>query len=325
MGEINRERKVEMLYKMMLIRAFEKQAEKLFMKNLVYGTMHLSIGEEAVPVGSIFAAKKTDYITSTHRGHGDMIAKGGDIKKMFAEFLGKETGYCHGLGGSMHIADFSLGNLGANGVVGAGIPIATGAALALKMRKTKDIILTFFGDGAANEGLFYESLNMAAIWKLPQVFICKNNLYALSSPMSKFVATKNISDRATAFSMPGIAVDGMDVVAVYKTVKEAVDRARKGKGPTLIEAKTYRYRGHSKSDRNLYRTKEEIEEWKKKDPIIKFIRKLTESGEIDDEKIEKIRKDVAKEIRESVKFALSSPEPSADILLKYVYAEEGEE
>jgi len=325
MSEISRECKLEMLYKMMLIRAFEKQAEKLFMKNLVHGTMHLSIGEEAVPVGSIFAAEKTDYITSTHRGHGHMIAKGGDIRKMFAEFLGKETGYCHGRGGSMHIADFSLGNLGANGVVGAGIPIATGAALALKMKKRKDIVLTFFGDGAANEGTFYESLNMAAIWKLPEVFICENNMYAMSSPVSKFVPTQNISNRASAFGIPGITVDGMDVIAIYEVVREAVKRAREGKGPTLIEAKTYRYRGHSKSDKNLYRTKVEIEEWKKKDPIIRFIKKATESGEIDDEKIEKIRKDVAKDIEEGVKFALNSPEPSTDALLEYVYAEEGEE
>ncbi len=325
MGEISRECKVEMLYKMMLIRAFEEQAEKLFMKNLVHGTMHLSIGEEAVSVGSIFAAKKTDYITSTHRGHGHMIAKGGDIRKMFAEFLGKETGYCHGRGGSMHIADFSLGNLGANGVVGAGIPIATGAALALKMKKRKDIVLTFFGDGAANEGVFYESLNMATIWKLPEVFICENNMYAMSSPSLKFVPTQNISDRAVAFGIPGITIDGMDVIAVYKTVKEAIGRAREGKGPTLIELKTYRYRGHSKSDKNLYRTKEEIEEWKKKDPIIRFIKKLTESREVDYEKIGKIRKNVAKEIEEGVEFALSSPEPSTDSLLEYVYTEEGEE
>jgi len=325
MGEISKECKVEMLYKIILIRAFEKQAEKLFMKNLVHGTMHLSIGEEAVPVGSIFAAEKTDYITSTHRGHGHMIAKGGDIKKMFAEFLGKETGYCHGKGGSMHITDFSLGNLGANGVVGAGIPIATGAALALKMKRKKDIVLTFFGDGAANEGIFYESLNMATIWKLPQVFICENNMYAMSSPVSKFVPTQNISDRAAAFGIPGITIDGMDVIAVYEIVKEAIDRAREGKGPTLIEAKTYRYRGHSKGDINLYRTREEIEKWKKKDPIINFIKKLKESGEINDKKIEKIKKDVAKEIEDGVNFALNSTEPSTDTLLEYVYAEEGEE
>ena len=324
MDEISKEYKLEMLYKMMLIRTFEKQAEKLFMKNLVHGTMHLSIGEEAVPVGSILAAKKTDYITSTHRGHGDMIAKGGNIKKMFAEFLGKETGYCHGLGGSMHIADFSLGNLGANGVVGAGIPIATGAALVLKMKKRKDIMLTFFGDGAANEGIFYESLNMAAIWKLPQVFICKNNMYAMSSPVSKFVATKNISDRATAFGIPGITVDGMDVIAIYEVVKKAAKRAREGKGPTLIEPKTYRYRGHSKSDRNLYRTKEEIEEWKKKDPITKFMKRLKGFGEINDEEIEKIKKDITKEIEDGINFALNSSDLSADALLKYVYAEEGE-
>lgn len=317
---LDRKIKIEMLKRMMLIRAFEEKAEELFMKNLVHGTMHLSVGEEAVAVGSIFALNREDYITSTHRGHGHMIAKGGDIKKMFAEFLGKDTGYCHGRGGSMHIADFSLNNIGATGIVGAGIPIATGAAFAIKYMRRKEIVLCFFGDGAANEGTFYESLNMASIWNLPIIFMCENNMYAMSSPVSKFIPTPNISDRAKSFSIPGVTVDGMDVIAVYEVTKEAADRARNGGGPTLIEAKTYRYKGHSKSDKNVYRTKEEIEEWKKKDPIVNFIKKLKELGDLDDKTLESIKNDIEKTIEEGVNFALNSKEPSPDTLMWYVYA-----
>ena len=323
--ELTKADRKEMLRKMLLIRAFEEEAEKLFMRNLVHGTMHLSIGEEAVPVGAIFALHKSDYISSTHRGHGHMIAKGGDIKKMFAEFLGKETGYCHGRGGSMHIADFKLGNLGATGIVGAGIPIATGAALAVKMRRENNVVLCFFGDGAANEGTFYESLNMATIWTLPEVFLCENNQYAMSSPARKFIPTPNVADRAAAFGIPGVAIDGMDVIAVYETVKAAVERARSGNGPTLIEAKTYRFKGHSKSDKNLYRTKEEIEMWKKRDPIILFKNRLQEMGELPEEEFQKLKDDIDKEIEDGVKFAIESPEPTVDSLTKYVYAEEGEE
>ncbi len=321
---LSKETKLQMLEKMMLIRAFEEQAEKLFMKNLVHGTMHLSIGEEAVAVGAIFALDKSDYITSTHRGHGHMIAKGGNIKKMFAEFLGKETGYCHGRGGSMHIADFSLGNLGATGIVGAGIPIATGAALALKMQGSNNIVLCFFGDGASNEGNFFEALNMAAIWKLPEIFLCENNQYAMSSSVKRFVSVPDIADRACAFGVPGVAVDGMDVIAVYEAVKAAVERARSGKGPTLIEAKTYRYKGHSKSDKNLYRTKEEIEQWKKKDPIKTFTERLFELGELSEKELEMIKNKVQTTISEGVEFAITSKEPDPDTVEKYVYAEEGE-
>lgn len=317
---LDRTVKIEMLKRMMLIRAFEEKAEELFMRNLVHGTMHLSVGEEAVAVGSIFALNREDYITSTHRGHGHMIAKGGDIKKMFAEFLGKDTGYCHGRGGSMHIADFSLNNIGATGIVGAGIPIATGAAFAIKYMRRKEIVLCFFGDGAANEGTFYESLNMASIWNLPIIFMCENNMYAMSSPVSKFIPTPNISDRAKSFSIPGVTVDGMDVIAVYEVTKEAADRARNGGGPTLIEAKTYRYKGHSKSDKNVYRTKEEIEEWKKKDPIVNFIKKLKELGDLNDKTLESIKNDIEKTIEEGVNFALNSKEPSPDTLMWYVYA-----
>lgn len=321
MSTIPKAQKIEMLTKMLLIRAFEEEAEKLFMRGLLHGTMHLSIGEEAVAVGAIFALEKTDYITSTHRGHGHMIAKGGDIKKMFAEFLGRDTGYCHGRGGSMHIADVSLGNLGATGIVGTGIPIATGAALALKLQKRNNIVLSFFGDGAANEGMFFESLNMAAVWGLPEIFLCENNMYAMSSSVKKFVPTKNIADRACAFGIPGIVVDGMDVMSVYNAVKEAAQRAHNGEGPTLIEAKTYRYKGHSKSDKNLYRTKEEIEEWEKRDPIKRYKESLLRSGEITEEEVEQIENKIGKEITEGVEFAINSPEPSIDSIMKYVYAE----
>ncbi len=321
---LTRDEKLAMLEKMLLIRAFEEKAEKLFMRNLVHGTMHLSAGEEAIPVGAIFAIKSTDYITSTHRGHGHMIAKGGDLKKMFAEFLGKDTGYCHGRGGSMHIADFGLRNLGATGIVGAGIPIATGAALALKMQNKSDVVLAFFGDGAANEGVFFESLNMATIWKLPEIFLCENNQYAMSSPVKRFVPTPNIADRASAFGIPGISIDGMDVIAVYETVKAAAERARSGKGPTLIEAKTYRFKGHSKSDKNLYRTKEEIEEWKKKDPITTFAARLMEIGDLQQNEFENMKEKVNAIIEEAVKFAIDSPEPDPKTVEKFVYADEKE-
>ncbi len=319
MKGVTKELKLEMLEKMYLIRAFETEAEKLYMRGLVHGTMHLSIGEEAVAVGAIYALSSKDYITSTHRGHGHMIAKGGDIKLMFAEFLGKDTGYCHGRGGSMHIADTKLGNLGATGIVGTGIPIATGAALALKRRKEDRIVLSFFGDGAANEGMFFESLNMAAIWKLPIIYLCENNMYAMSSPVKKFIPTENIADRACAFGIPGITVDGMDVKEVYEAVKKARKRASSGEGPTLIEAKTYRYKGHSKSDKNLYRTKEEIEEWKKRDPIRKFEKCLLEEG-VDKEEIEKIKKRVGELVRDGVEFAINSPDPDIDSITDYVYA-----
>jgi pyruvate dehydrogenase E1 component alpha subunit len=325
MSELSTDFKIEMLRKMMLIRAFEEKAEELYMKNLVHGTMHLSVGEEAVAVGAIFALDKTDYITSTHRGHGHMIAKGGDVRLMFAEFLGKETGYCKGRGGSMHIASFALGNLGANGIVSSSIPIGTGAALALKMQKKKQIVLSIFGDGASNEGMFYESLNMAKIWNLPIVYLCENNMYAMSASVKRFVATNDIADKANAFGMPGVVVDGMDVIAVYEVVKEAAERARNGEGPTLIEAKTYRYKGHSKSDLNLYRTKEEIEEWKKKDPINTFVERLKVSQELNDEVYRSLQEEVSKIIEDGVKFAIESPEPSVDSIFDYVYAEEDDE
>ncbi|MGB9811322.1 MAG: thiamine pyrophosphate-dependent dehydrogenase E1 component subunit alpha [Thermovenabulum sp.] len=313
-----------MLYTMKKIRAFEENAEKLFMEGLVHGTMHLSVGEEAVATGAILALRSDDYIASTHRGHGHMIAKGGDFKRMFAEFLGKRTGYCKGLGGSMHIADASLYHLGATGVVSSAIPIAVGAALAIRKKGLDKIVLSFFGDGASNEGLFYESVNMAAIWNLPVIFLCENNMYAMSASVKKFVPVENISDKAKAFNIQGVTVDGMDVIAVYEVVKEAAESVRKNSIPILIEAKTYRYKGHSKSDLNLYRTKEEIEEWKKKDPIDNFSKKLKDMGILTDERIIEIDREIESEIESAVEFAKSSPEPILNEALDLIYYKKGD-
>ncbi|MGI1690534.1 pyruvate dehydrogenase (acetyl-transferring) E1 component subunit alpha [Thermoanaerobacter uzonensis] len=318
--ELSKEKLLWMYQKMVEIRQFELKVDELFKKNMIWGTCHLYVGEEATAVGACAALNPDDYITSTHRGHGHTIAKGADIKKMMAELLGKETGYCKGRGGSMHIVDVSTGNLGANGIVAGGIPIATGAALASKLKKDNKVTICFFGDGAANEGVFHESLNMAGLWKLPVVYICENNLYGMSNPVSKSTAVKDIAQRAESYNMPGVIVDGNDIVEVYKAVKEAVDRARRGEGATLIESKTYRWLGHSKSDPRVYRTREEEEEWKKKDPIKRFEKYLEETTDITKDELEEINKKVEQEIEEAYQFAINSPDPRVEDLAKYVYA-----
>jgi TPP-dependent pyruvate/acetoin dehydrogenase alpha subunit len=268
----------EALRRMCLIRRFEEGAEEAYMRGLIHGTMHLSIGQEASAVGATMALRKTDYITSTHRGHGHCIGKGADPKLMFAEFFGKEEGYCRGRGGSMHIADVESGNLGANGIVAGGIPIAVGAALAIKKQKRDDVALCFFGDGATNEGAFHEALNMASIWKLPVIFVCENNKYGMSVSTERSMAVANVADRASAYNMPGVIADGNRIEDVAEAVLTAIARAREGQGPTLVECKTYRTRGHSRSDRNRYRSKEEIEEWKLRDPIGHFEAELVANG-----------------------------------------------
>lgn len=313
----------EALRKMHLIRRFEEGAEDSYMRGLIHGTMHLSIGQEASAVGICMALREDDQITSTHRGHGHSIAKGADVKRMFAEFFGKTTGYCRGRGGSMHIADVSKGNLGANGIVAGGIPIAVGAALTAKKLKTGKVAVSFFGDGANNEGAFHEALNMAAIWKLPVVFVCENNGYGMSTSVERSTAVPNVADRAAAYSMPGITVDGNVLSDVVEAASTAVERARSGEGPTLIECKTYRYRGHSKSDRNRYRTKEEIEAWMAtRDPIALYEAELLEFGVLDAAEIETIRAEVEREIAEGIEFAKTSPAPEIANLAKYVYTEE---
>ena len=312
----------EVLRKMYLIRRFEEGAEDSYTRGLIHGTMHLSIGQEASAMGICMPLAVDDQITSTHRGHGHCIAKGADVKRRFAEFFGKTTGYCKGRGGSMHIADVSMGNLGANGIVAGGIPIAVGAALSAKRLKTGKVVVSFFGDGANNEGAFHEALNMASIWKLPVIFVCENNGYGMSTSTARSTAVKNIADRAAAYSMPGVIVNGNIFSEVAEASHAAVERARAGKGPTLIESKTYRYRGHSKSDRNRYRSKEEIEDWiSNRDPIMLFEADLKEFGIVDDKGIAAIREAVRAEIEQGIEFAKASPSPDIRDLEQFVYTE----
>lgn len=305
--------------KMQLTRRFEEAAEQAYMRGFIHGTMHLSIGQEASAVGICMPLTDGDYITSTHRGHGHCIAKGAEVKRMFAEFFGKEDGYCRGRGGSMHIADVAKGNLGANGIVGGGIPIAVGAALSAKMRKSDSVVVSFFGDGANNQGAFHEALNMASVWKLPVIFVCENNNYGMSTSVDQSTAVKNIADRAVAYSMPGVIVDGNRFADVAQASFDAVERARRGEGPTLIESKTYRIRGHSRSDRNRYRTKEEIEAWELRDPIIAFERELLDLGLISEAQSVEIRDGVEREIEEGLEFAKKSTAPEVGDLTRYVY------
>jgi len=318
--ELQRQQLLDMLRKMYTIRAFEEKADQLFALGKVHGTMHLSIGQEASAVGAVSALRPDDYITSTHRGHGHCIAKNGDVKKMMAEFLGKETGYCRGRGGSMHIADVQSGNLGATGVVGGGLPTAVGAALSVKLQGTDQVVLCFFGDGAANMGIFHESLNLAAIWKLPVIFVCENNQYAMSMSVKRAFPVKDIAQRAAAYAMPGVVVDGNDILAVYEAVSQAVDRARSGGGPSLIECKTYRWKGHSKSDQERYRTREEVAAWKKKDPIARFKAYLISEGLLTEEEAQAIAQEAQTIIEEAVAFAESSPEPRLEEITEGVYA-----
>lgn len=310
------------LRKMYLIRFFEEGAENSYMRGLIHGTMHLSIGQEASAVASCMALNDADKITSTHRGHGHCIAKGAEVGRMFAEFFGKEEGYCHGRGGSMHIADVTKGNLGANGIVGGGLPIAVGAALTAKQLKTGAVTICFFGDGANNEGAFHEALNMAAIWKLPVVFVCENNKYGMSTSTERSTAAKNIADRAVAYSMPGKTVDGNDFSAVAETVENAVKRAREGDGPSLIENLTYRWRGHSKSDRNRYRSKQEIDDWISKDPIERFRAELIAHGILDEGGADELMAEARHEVEAGIEFAKSGTAPGTGDVTRYVYAEE---
>ena len=306
------------------IRLFEEAVDELFARGLMHGTMHLSIGQEASATGVCLAMREGDHLTSTHRGHGHCIGAGADLNRMMAELLAKETGYCRGRGGSMHIADVSTGNLGANGIVGGGIPIAAGAALGLQLQgKTDAVVVSFFGDGASNEGAFHEGLNLAAVWDLPVVFVCENNKYGMSMSTELSTRIANLAERAAGYGMAGVSVDGNDVQAVYEAATEAFDRARSGGGPTLIESVTYRWKGHSKSDKNLYRTREEIAEWKEKDPIAAFLAKVTEAGTLTENQLNAIAQEAKDAIRESVRTGNAAPPSRADELLSAVYAPTG--
>lgn len=302
------------------IRRFEEAVDDLFARGLMHGTMHLSIGQEAVATGTCLALQREDQITSTHRGHGHCIAKGANLDRMMAELLAKETGYCRGRGGSMHIADVETGNLGANGIVGGGIPIAAGAALAQRLRGTQNVAVSFFGDGATNEGAFHEGINLASIWDLPAVFVCENNHYGMSMSSALSMSVKQVSDRAAAYGIPGVTVDGNDVQAVYDVISEAVARARAGEGPTLVEAVTYRHKGHSKSDQNLYRTREEIDEWRAKDPIGRLESALLEAKTLTQADIDAVKNEVRDAIRAAIRAGNDAPPSRADEIMSAVFA-----
>jgi len=317
---------IEMYRKMLAIRLFEQKVSELFRNGEIPGFVHLYTGQEAIAVGVCAALKENDRITSTHRGHGHLIAKGADMKRMMAEIFGRITGYCKGKGGSMHIADFGKGILGANGIVGAGIPIAVGAGLAEKMQKGDGVTACFFGDGASNQGTFHESMNLAAIWKLPVIFICENNSYAFTTPASYSIALGRVSGRAKIYGIPGITVDGNDVIQVHIAAKNATARARDGEGPSLIEARTYRWQGHFEgedtllSSRGRYRDEEEIEKWKRRDPIKRLEAKLLRKGVINRKKLQEVEQRIRTEVEEAVNFAKQSSFPAEKDALEDLFA-----
>jgi pyruvate dehydrogenase E1 component alpha subunit len=318
---VNKEAIRDMYVTMKKIREFETKAMDLFAEGKIPGFVHLYIGEEAVAAGTCQQLRTDDYITSTHRGHGHIVAKGGELKYMMAELYGKATGYCKGKGGSMHIADATKGILGANGIVGAGHNIAVGAGLSAKYQGTDKVVVCFFGDASTNQGTFHESLNLASIWKLPVVFVCENNYYGISMSQARHQAIKDVADRAVAYGIPGLAIDGNDVFAVYEAVGEAVKRARSGMGPTLIECKTYRHRGHFEGDAANYKPEEEQREWLKKDPLPRIISFMKENDVFTDEEIAKLDADIAAELNDAIKFAEESPFPTLESSVEDIYSD----
>jgi TPP-dependent pyruvate/acetoin dehydrogenase alpha subunit len=318
--ELSKELAASLLRQMVLTRAFEEQAEKSYMDGKIHGTMHLSIGQEASAVGSISALNPDDYILGHHRGHGLCIAKGADLNRMMAEFYGKEAGYCRGRGGSMHIADLAGGNLGANGVVGGGLPMAFGVGLGLKRLKKGRVLLCFFGDGAASTGAFHETMILSVLNQVPVVYVCENNQSARSFPSQKWTSSETLARFAGLYGMPGKAVDGNDILAVRLAVQGAVDRARLGNGPSLVVNDTYRWRGHSRSDRNLYRTQQEIDQWKAKDPIARFRQVVIAAGLFSEEEIDAINSQAYADIEAARLFAEAAPEPDLDTIEEGVYA-----
>ncbi len=321
-AEITNQTLLDMHRRMVRIRIFEETAGKMMEDGKIPGALHLYVGQEAVAAGVMVHLSDQDYITSTHRGHGHLIAKGGEFTYMFAELYGKATGYCKGKGGSMHISNLELGMLGANGIVGGGPPIAMGAAFSCKFRKTSNVSISFFGDGASNEGAFHEAANMAALYKLPCVFVCENNGYGEYTPQANHQAIVDVADRAPGYGMPGVVVDGMDPVAVHEAAGQAIQRAREGGGPTLLECKTYRYYDHV-GVRGMglsYRTDEEVEQWKQKDPIPNFEAQLAKQGVLSAEQAQAIHAQVRKAVDEGIAFAESSPAPDPAAVTEDVYA-----
>jgi TPP-dependent pyruvate/acetoin dehydrogenase alpha subunit len=308
---------------MLRIRKFEEKTHELYKAGRLTGmSPHLCIGEEASAVGVMSVLNPDDYILSTHRGHGHCLAKGAEMRQMYAELFGKETGYCHGRGGSMHIADVAKGNLGANGIVGAGCPIALGAGLSIQKKQTKQVVVCFFGDAATNQGAFHEAMNMSKAFHLPIVWVCENNLYGLSTPIENVAATPTLSDRAKGYAMPGVTLDGMDVGAVRAGAEEAVARARSGGGPTLLEVKTYRYFGHGASDHRPYRTREEEQEWWKRCPVANCKAKLLAEGLSTETGLAALEQEIDAEVEDGVAFAESSPDPKPEESTLYVYTED---
>jgi TPP-dependent pyruvate/acetoin dehydrogenase alpha subunit len=304
---------------MVLIRRFEEKLYHLFSTRDMPGSMHQYNGEEAVAAGVCAHLERTDYITSTHRGHGHCIAKGADIRAVMAEMFAKSTGCCRGMGGSMHIADFAAGMLGANGIVAAGIPIAVGAGLTCQARGKGQVSAAFFGDGAVNEGAFHEAMNLAAVWKLPVLFVCENNVYGFSTHYTRVMVREDIADRADGYGMPGEVVDGMDAAAVCAAAGKAVARARAGGGPTLLECKTYRFMGHSRFEPSSYRTREELEQWKKRDPLLLMAAHLAGLG-VAKAELAAVDGEAVKLIEDAVRFAEESPDPAPDDWQRYIYA-----
>lgn len=312
----------EIFYKMWEIRFFDEKVDELFARGLIHGTTHLAVGQEATAAGSSAVLKKTDWITSTHRGHGHTLAKGTNVNEMMAELFGRTTGTNKGKGGSMHIADLDTGNLGANGIVGGGFPIAVGAALTSKMKKTKQVALSYGGDGSTNEGSFHEAVNLASIWDLPVVFFIENNKYGMSGSVEKMTNIQQLSERAKAYGIEGITIDGNNLIEVIETTYQAVEKARRGEGPTLIEAMTYRWKGHSKSDAKKYRTKQEEEQWRKeKDPIQQAKTTLISAGIFTEDEAEEIRKKAKQAINDAVTFGENSPVVAVETMFEDLYAE----
>jgi TPP-dependent pyruvate/acetoin dehydrogenase alpha subunit len=321
MTEITREMLLDLHQRMVRIRIFEEEAGRLSEAGRIPGALHLYVGEEAVAAGVMAHLEAADQITSTHRGHGHLVAKGGDLRQMYAELFGREAGYCKGKGGSMHIADLDLGMLGANGIVGGGPPIAVGAAFSNKYRKTQNVSCCFFGDGASNEGTFHEAANIAALYRLPIVFVCENNGFGEFTRQDRHQAIQDVADRAGSYGMPGVIVDGMDVTAVYEAAGEAIARARRGEGPTLLECKTYRFFDHVgvRGMGMVYRTDDEVLQWKKRDPIATFEERLQEMGILAADQAAAIHERVLFEVREAIAFAENSPPPDPSVLLEDVY------
>lgn len=318
--DIDRDIKLKLLNDMLLTRSFEEKVNEMFMQGKIHGTTHLCIGQEGVAAGVSNGMRPTDWLQPTHRGHGHCISKSGNIKGIMCELLGRSNGHCKGIGGSMHIADISAYNMGTSGIVGGTFPISVGIGLALKRQKKDSIVTCMFGDAANNQGTFHEALNLASIWKLPVLYICENNMYGMSVPIAYSMAVDSVADRGVAYNMPSKSIDGNNVLEVYETVKEIADHMRSGNGPFLLECRTYRWLGHSKSDQRKYRTRDEEKCWKDKCPI-KFLKDyMIDNSEMTEEEYSEIKIKAQREIDDAVEYALNSPEPTLQDIAECVYA-----